>query len=175
MLMPGVALPELSTTLTLASARQSVKPNRLEQGLDPKGIGPLGCWFTVHPWSCHSNVVSSLKTPIVWPKYLGQSSGLSTIQRFNNSFLVTQYSDVKPFKSNFARMGMFLTAKGRYELYKTISKHQDKIIYAHTDGFISTKRLKIKQGQNMGELRFEGKYENLEIKNKNYKSFSSFK
>jgi len=72
-------------------------------------------------------------------------------------------------------MGMFLTSKGRYELYKIISKHQDKIIYAHTDGFISTKRLKIQQGQNMGELRFEGKYENLEIKNKNYKSFSSFK
>jgi len=98
-----------------------------------------------------------------------------TIQRFNNSFLITQYSNVKPFKSNFARMGMFLTSKGRYELYKIISKHQDKIIYAHTDGFISTKRLKIQQGQNMGELRFEGKYENLEIKNKNYKSFSSFK
>jgi DNA polymerase type B, organellar and viral len=43
------------------------------------------------------------------------------------------------FKTDYARIGKFLTSNGRYKLFETMRPHVDSIVRVHTDGFISTK------------------------------------
>eukprot|EP00957_Ditylum_brightwellii_P050358 3818788-Ditylum_brightwellii.AAC.1 len=45
------------------------------------------------------------------------------------------------FKTDYARMGKFLTSNGQYKLFQTMRPHEDLIVQVHTDGFISTKQI----------------------------------
>jgi hypothetical protein len=71
------------------------------------------------------------------------------------------------YKYNYARMMPFLLSKGRSKLSKTIEPHTEKVVYVHTDGFISTEQLRIKTGDNLGDLKDKGSSDNIEIVNKN--------
>ena len=57
---------------------------------------------------------------------------------------------------DYARLGPFLLAYGRKKLLETISPFIENIKWAHTDGFILNKKVDIKTGNNLGELKYEG-------------------
>ena len=97
---------------------------------------------------------------------------MDIITRHHNKFEVVKFDIEQYFKSNFARLGCFLTSKGRFNLFKTFEKYQDKIIYVHTDGFITNKKINIKLSDKMGCVRLDKTYYDLEIINKNKKTFN---
>ena len=73
-----------------------------------------------------------------------------------------------------ARIGCFLTAKGRYRITDDIFKNnlQDDIVYIHTDGFISLKKMdKSYLGDDVGEYKYK-KYKQAIIENKSKKILS---
>lgn len=45
------------------------------------------------------------------------------------------------FKTNFARLGPFLTSLARNRISRTIEPHLNNIVRVHTDGFMSNKPL----------------------------------
>ncbi|MCB9097710.1 MAG: hypothetical protein H6630_08885, partial [Arcobacter sp.] len=78
------------------------------------------------------------------------------------------------YKYPFARLGTFLLSKGRSYLSNILQEHQKYILYIHTDGWLSKKELNIKldKNRNMGSIRLDNIYHNVQIINKNtYKRF----
>jgi hypothetical protein len=71
----------------------------------------------------------------------------------------------KYYETNFARIGPFITAAGRRKIYQIMKPHAQYVKRVHTDGFISSKKLDIKTGTNIGDLKYEGYCENVEIVN----------
>ena len=63
----------------------------------------------------------------------------------------------KIFKTNYARVKSFLTSKGRSVITDKMMPYEDKIVRIHTDGFLSTTKLKIKTGIDIGNTKYEGK------------------
>ncbi len=60
------------------------------------------------------------------------------------------------FEYNLARIKPFLLAKARKKLSEVMQPYINKIVYAHTDGFIIKEKINIKTGNNIGELKYEG-------------------
>ena len=60
------------------------------------------------------------------------------------------------YKYNWARIKPFMLAKGRETIGRLIKPHLQHIRRIHTDGFISDKKLDVKIGNDIGELRYEG-------------------
>ena len=75
------------------------------------------------------------------------------------------------FKFPYARSGPFITSKGRREIVKSIYKTVDNplnIKYIHTDGFLCVDLSKsFKSSQDMGKLRLDKLYGEVEVLNKN--------
>jgi hypothetical protein len=71
-------------------------------------------------------------------------------------YRVTTIKPDNMFKTNYARIKAFITAKGRRIIADIMMPHQDHIIRAHTDGFISDVKLDIELGNDIGDLVFEG-------------------
>ena len=69
-----------------------------------------------------------------------------------------------PYKTTFSRLAPFLLSKGRYMISNLMKPHINNIHYFHTDGFISDADLNI-NGSKMGDLVYEGYYENIKIVN----------
>jgi hypothetical protein len=71
----------------------------------------------------------------------------------------------KTYVTNWARIGPFLTSRGRQEITKYMSSHIGSVRWIHTDGFITSEKLDIETGSTMGQLKYEGKCENVQIIN----------
>lgn len=77
------------------------------------------------------------------------------------------------YKTNFARFGPFLTARGRRMITKVMQPHLEHIKRVHTDGFISDVPLTFEKssrsvdsvsiGSEIGNLKFEGFCDNVTI------------
>jgi len=59
------------------------------------------------------------------------------------------------FESDFARAKPFVLARGRLLMVETFAPFTDHIVRIHTDGVVCTKKLPIKTGNELGELKFE--------------------
>lgn len=69
------------------------------------------------------------------------------------------------YENSHARICPFLLAKGREMISKLIQPNQEFIIRSHTDSMISTKKLDIETGDELGDLKYYGHCENLKIVN----------
>ena len=88
--------------------------------------------------------------------------------------LVTFISQDNCFSSNYARMKPFLLAKGRRDIYEVVKPHLDHVQWIHTDGFIVNRKINIKTGDKIGDLKYEGYCANVKIENC-MKVFGEFK
>jgi hypothetical protein len=129
-----------------------------------KILGSICKDFLNLPWGlmCKKNKKSMVK------KYnadfkAGDGFELNEIQTYGKQggeFILTKYINTKKvFKSNYARLGVFLTSYCRYQMSKTIEPYSDQVKRIHTDGFYltfkpeHTKNLVI--GENLGEFHYE--------------------
>ena len=69
------------------------------------------------------------------------------------------------YESNYARMMPFLLAKGRRDIFTIMQPHLHLVKRIHTDGFITTKDIKVKLGTKMGDLKYEGSYPEVQVHN----------
>jgi len=83
----------------------------------------------------------------------------------NKKYLINHYNPSCFYKTNWARIAPFIISKGRSVLSKIMEPHIDYIKRVHTDGFLSTKQLNIKTGNNIGDLKYEGYYKEGKIIN----------
>lgn len=84
-------------------------------------------------------------------------------------------TDIKFYKTGFARMKPFLLGFARVNMVKTFAKvGYDNVLWSHTDSVISSIPLTnkhIKQSYKLGDWKYEGKDPNCYIHNKNLKDF----
>jgi hypothetical protein len=73
------------------------------------------------------------------------------------------------FTYDWARIKPFLLSRARLIYAEKVFKYSDSIVRCHTDSIISTVKLDIETGVNMGSLTYEGYYEHFELLNKNRK------
>jgi len=59
------------------------------------------------------------------------------------------------YKTCWGRLGVFLTARGRVLLSKTIEPHLDNIHYVNTDGFVSDTEIPLELSAKLGEWKME--------------------
>lgn len=90
-----------------------------------------------------------------------------------NTYIARYINNDRYFGSDFARLKPFLLAKGRDKIIKIMQPFNKYIQRVHTDGFISSIKLDIKLGDDIGDLRYEGKCDNVEIVN-NIKIIGNF-
>lgn len=83
----------------------------------------------------------------------------------DTKYMCKYVQNEKYFSTNFARIKPFLIAKGRMKIINIILPHIDFVKRVHTDGFITSKRLDIKLGEKLGDLRYEGKCKEINIIN----------
>lgn len=57
------------------------------------------------------------------------------------------------FVTNFARIGPFLISKGRLKICELLIEHYDLCKHIHTDGFILSKKVDLKIGNQIGDLK----------------------
>ena len=93
-------------------------------------------------------------------------------------FLINGQTDNQTFNTPFARLGPFLLARMRVMISKIIEPHLKSIVRVHTDGIISKNELTFKKtnnktinsvkiGNKLGDLKYEGCFENIYIKHVN--------
>lgn len=91
------------------------------------------------------------------------------------SLMVHYFRNNNFFEMNYARLAPFILAAGRKMMSSMIEPHLEHIKRVHTDGFISVKKLdfptqksralgSFKEGSDMGDLRYEGYCEKVELK-----------
>lgn len=66
---------------------------------------------------------------------------------------ITFQNKIKVYKTPYFRLCPFLLSYGRLQLIKKIINYQKDIIYIHTDGFISKKKLDLKISDEIGDLK----------------------
>ena len=85
-------------------------------------------------------------------------------------------TDIKFYKTGFARMKPFLFGFARVNMVKTFAKvGYDNVLWSHTDSIISSIPLTnkhIKQTYKIGDWKYEGRDLNCYIHNKNLKDFN---
>lgn len=100
------------------------------------------------------------------------------VSKRNGKYKLTTLNYDQYYKTNFARLGPFLTARGRAMISRIMEPHIDYIVRCHTDGFLSTKPLEFKKkntysidnvkiGTDIGDLKYEGYLEDVTIKDLN--------
>lgn len=67
------------------------------------------------------------------------------------------------YESAWARLAPFLYSRARLVLSRTIEPHIKKIVYCHTDGWISTTQTNMKTGNHLGDVKYEGYCRNVTI------------
>ena len=86
-------------------------------------------------------------------------------QKDDEQVLFEVVSDLKYYKTNFARIAPFLLSKGRVMIADIVYPHREFVKRIHTDGFLSTVKLeKVKTGSELGNLEYKGYCPHLEIK-----------
>ena len=85
----------------------------------------------------------------------------------DNGDTVIQFSkNEKRFKTDYARLKPFLLAKGRFMISKIYASDVDDMVRIHTDGIMMSKKINYQTGFDIGNLRYEGYSERIEILNK---------
>jgi hypothetical protein len=77
--------------------------------------------------------------------------------RTKGEYEVEKFNVSKIFRSPWARMGVFLTAKARVFMSRQIEPFKDDIVYIHTDGFVSKKPLTLATTKDIGGWKQEQK------------------
>jgi hypothetical protein len=71
-------------------------------------------------------------------------------------FKITYYDrDKGYYKHDYARMKPFLLSYSRSDLFRQIQPHLEHIVSICVDGFLSTKELDIKLGNELGDLKLD--------------------
>lgn len=105
---------------------------------------------------------------------------ITMIQQLNNELeCFTLQDQTKMYKTNLARIKPFMIAAGRQLMAKILMPYIDSVKRIHTDGIITSKRLNftktkngaslanIEEGNNIGNIRYEGYCEFIRIRNCN--------
>jgi hypothetical protein len=71
----------------------------------------------------------------------------------------------KPYKTNYARLIPFLKAMDRKKMSECMYEHRNNIHQILTDGFLCDKLIHSNTDVKLGELKYEGQFENITIKN----------
>jgi hypothetical protein len=73
------------------------------------------------------------------------------------------------YESNYARIGPFMLAKGRFVTAQHMLKNIDDVVYVNTDGWVlkNEPSKDLKFGKNLGDLKLEEVKEKIEINNSN--------
>ena len=90
---------------------------------------------------------------------------LDRIKPEMNGHHLTKYNHTRLFKTDFARMGPFLTSICRCYMSREIEPFKDIIHYINTDGFISSNECNLPTGDKLGDWRLE-KQGNFNIEGK---------
>ena len=86
------------------------------------------------------------------------------VPTFGNTLKITYESIDKPYKFDYARLGPFLTSKGRYNLSQLMEPYQNQLIYCHTDGFVVAGHHETpKLGGDIGQLKQEAKNVKVQV------------
>lgn len=98
----------------------------------------------------------------------------------NNEVKIRVSKDGKYYETNYARIGPFLLASGRKMISEIMEPYIDDIQRVHTDGFISTNEIDFSKkktksaklsnvigGNNLGNIKYEGYCERMQIVNVN--------
>lgn len=95
----------------------------------------------------------------------------TTIYKMNpldeDNFKIDYCYNHKVFNTNYARLGPFLLAKGRELIIKTAILYKDNVKRIHTDSITSDIKLPFIHSTDIGQLKYEGYCEEIEIINKN--------
>lgn len=78
-----------------------------------------------------------------------------------------EYRKTKLFKTEFARLGVFLTSVGRKIISEIVEPISENVYRIHTDGFICDESINLETSQEMGRLKIEYEAEKVEIHNVN--------
>jgi len=92
---------------------------------------------------------------------------LVDIIEVNNELHITMARTHDYYKHGEARMKPFLLAKARAYFYEYIDQHVgfENVVRIHTDGFITTKKLNVDIGEELGQLKYEGYCDNCTVVN----------
>lgn len=77
------------------------------------------------------------------------------IETKDDNYIFKCKSEKGVFKTDYARIGPFLTAKARALISRHIEPHIDHIKRVHTDGFLSDKPLDIPLSADLGKIKLE--------------------
>jgi hypothetical protein len=91
-----------------------------------------------------------------------EGSEIHKIYELGNKIrIVYSFTGDKKYKTNYARIGMFLTAQARLYMATTALPHYKNIIRIHTDSILTTKEIpELKIGKKLGEwkkINYKGK------------------
>lgn len=89
----------------------------------------------------------------------------------DENIMITYHEQNNLYANRYARIEPFVLSNGRYLLYSTMKDHHEKLVYVHTDGVICDRKLDIKTGDKLGDLKFEGFRHDCVIKNITKKNF----
>ena len=92
---------------------------------------------------------------------------LSQIIEKNKCIIEYIYKNKSSFKTDFARLKPFILSQCRLKMSMLLIDHVESIEQINTDGFKSHIKLDIECGNGIGDLRYEGKRENVKIVNVN--------
>jgi len=81
---------------------------------------------------------------------------VSIIEVNSKNHKIEYVKEGKYFKHNYARLGVFLTAKARCNLASIIDKYPDQILRCHTDSITSLVPLDVPISEKLGEWKLEG-------------------
>jgi len=73
------------------------------------------------------------------------------------------------YESNYARLGPFMLAKGRYVIAQHVLKNINDIVYINTDGYVLKDKpsKELKFGKELGDLKMEEFQDKIEVLNSN--------
>ena len=129
--------------------------------------GPLNClWGALCEANTHT-IEATDSTDENAFQDIEDNNSLQTIVPVNDDIIrVTFCKNNDMFSTSYARIKPFMLAYGRRMTQSYISGI-DSIVHVHTDGFISTKKLDIVTGTELGDLKYEGYCPDVTIVNIN--------
>ena len=92
---------------------------------------------------------------------------LSQIIEKNKCIIEYIYKNKSSFKTDFARLKPFILSQCRLKMSMLLIDHVENIEQIHTDGFKTNIKINFDLGDQIGNLRYEGKRENVKIVNVN--------
>jgi hypothetical protein len=130
----------------------------------PGAKGILNCLWGALAKKDNVNVYVDLEKGESPDIYGGKS--IDTIENITETKLMYKLVNKNSvYKSNYARVAPFLLSKGRKVLSEAIQPNLDLIKRVHTDSMYSTKKLDVKTGDNLFDLKYVGYCEKSKVVN----------